>query len=1043
MNERIKFIVRSKGDGLKERKNNHIMILKWLNINCLNNLFSKLISKSQLILSTFIERFLNRQEIDIEEYQKFLKEALQATVEKNYDSAVISRILQQHREKLNNIFAQLLKEYAKKAFFQNKAENAVVIAESIQNLCIEIQRFTEGNIAHKLEIAIIGHQLVLKVYTREAFPEQWARSQNALGAAYTGRIKGNRAENIELAIAALQQSSEVCTREATPFEWSSQQHNMGIAYNNRIKGERAENIELAIYFCQQSLEVCTCETMPFQWATLQTNLGDIYNNRIKGEKAENLKLAIAACKKSLKVYTFKTFPEQWAEAQNNLGNAYAILAYVEEKNKKREYLELAIKAFQKSLKVHTREAFPEQWANIQNNLGSAYRNRIRGKKTKNLKLGIIALQQSLKVYTREAFPEQWARSKYNLGICYLDLNQVSQAIEAVRLSLEIWTPTVSPFYCLEAGQSLGTIASSIKDWETAIEGYHIAIEAIETSRNWAATPQRKQEIMEAAIDVYMNIVQACIDNNQLSLALEYVERSKNRNLVELLANYELYPKGDIDPFIVAKFDSLRRAIHDEQLRLDKEEAIYSSSVQNLESNQPQIGIDKTYLNQLQHQLNELIDTKITPIDSTFSLTQKVESILYTEIQLLIDQNSAILEFYITSKKIIVFIIYSKKIALWESSSEGLEAFQVWIDEYLNTYYKNKNQWIATLAYQLEALSNILQIDDIVKQIPNTVQQLIIIPHRFFHILPLHALPLKNSKSNNHTLQDRFTKGINYNPSCQLLKQLKKRQRIKFNALFAIQNPTEDLLFADLEIASIQQHFNTKNILSKQNATKSNLNQKALEKTNCFHFSCHGYFNINNPFQSALILANTETKITVSDHSKEEDFLFKNRKPVNSSECLTLEDIFKLDLPLCRLVTLSACETGLTDTKSLSDEYVGLPSGFLFSGSLCVVSSLWVVDDFATTFLMIKFYENLISTGNFQENSITLALQNAQYWLKNLTPEKGEEFLLKIETFIDILYPNKPRKAKSFKNGAKKRVKEYGNYPFANPFYWAAFTVTGL
>jgi CHAT domain-containing protein len=80
--------------------------------------------------------------------------------------------------------------------------------------------------------------------------------------------------------------------------------------------------------------------------------------------------------------------------------------------------------------------------------------------------------------------------------------------------------------------------------------------------------------------------------------------------------------------------------------------------------------------------------------------------------------------------------------------------------------------------------------------------------------------------------------------------------------------------------------------------------------------------------------------------------------VNLDKCLTLDEIFSLDLEQCRLVTLSACETGLIDFKNTSDEYIGLPSGFLLAGSSSVVSSLWNVDDLSTSLLMIKFYQNL-------------------------------------------------------------------------------------
>ncbi len=99
------------------------------------------------------------------------------------------------------------------------------------------------------------------------------------------------------------------------------------------------------------------------------------------------------------------------------------------------------------------------------------------------------------------------------------------------------------------------------------------------------------------------------------------------------------------------------------------------------------------------------------------------------------------------------------------------------------------------------------------------------------------------------------------------------------------------------------------------------------------------------------------------------------------KCLTLADIFKLRLPECRLVTLSACETGLTDPTSTSDEYIGLPSGFIIAGSASIVSSLWSVNDFSTTLLMIQFYQNLLSLPPAK------ALNKAQGWLRNATQQE--------------------------------------------------------
>jgi hypothetical protein len=68
----------------------------------------------------------------------------------------------------------------------------------IQWIMISLQRFPE-TWADDLERAIAHHQQALTVFTREAFPEDWARTQANLAAAYGQRIRGERADNLERA----------------------------------------------------------------------------------------------------------------------------------------------------------------------------------------------------------------------------------------------------------------------------------------------------------------------------------------------------------------------------------------------------------------------------------------------------------------------------------------------------------------------------------------------------------------------------------------------------------------------------------------------------------------------------------------------------------------------------------------------------------------------------------------------------------------------------------------------------------------------------
>ncbi|MEH1904110.1 MAG: hypothetical protein V7L04_22535, partial [Nostoc sp.] len=259
---------------------------------------------------------------DIETYGQFLIEILQATAESNGDAQVIYPLLAANTDKLNHIFAELLRRWATNTLAEAEPDTATSIAAVIVEFSNLIQQFALGSKASNMEIAIAGYEIALTVYTHGAFPQDWAMTQNNLGNAYGNRIFGERAENIELAIAAYSAALEIYTRSAFPQQWADTQNNLGNAYRNRIFGERAENIELAIATFSAALSVYTHSAFPQNWAMTQNNLGNAYGNRIFGERAENIESAIATFSAALSVYTRSAFPQNWAATQNNLGAAY-------------------------------------------------------------------------------------------------------------------------------------------------------------------------------------------------------------------------------------------------------------------------------------------------------------------------------------------------------------------------------------------------------------------------------------------------------------------------------------------------------------------------------------------------------------------------------------------------------------------------------------------------------------------------------------------------------------------------------------------------
>ncbi|MEC4816183.1 MAG: tetratricopeptide repeat protein [Scytonema sp. PMC 1069.18] len=890
------------------------------------------------------------------------------------------------------------------------------------NLGLAYTERINGDKAQNVENAISSHQAALEVLNRQASPQDWAMIQHNLGGAYFHRINGDKAQNIEDAIKAFRAALQIHSREASPQEWASTQMNLGAAYLHRINGDKAQNIEDAIKALQAALQVRTRQASPQDWAMAQNNLGLAYTDRINGDKADNIENAIKAFQAALEVaQSREASPFNWAVMQHNLGNAYVSISKI--KPHETYYVENAINAYKAALQVRTRQASPEYWAMTQVSLGNAYFfRRIKGdiSETENIEDAIRAFQAALKVYTRQAFPQQWAMAQNNLGLAYKarkkgdEHENIKNAIAALEAALQVRTREAFPYEHTETLFNLGITYQYIVMFNFAYTTYKSTIETLELLRGSIISGEEsKRKQAEQFNEVYIRMVEVCLELEDwvnspfvqrsslpldtLAEAIEYVERSKTRNLVELILNRDL--KTIFPPETATQLEQLQDEI-----------ATIQYQIQN------GIGENLTdlakRLENLWQRRQELQD-KYLPIGSGFKVDQFQSSL---------DEETAIIEWYITGAYVEVetFIITRNSLQRLNVSqpNDNMGALNDWKNEYIRAYDeyrrdKNKTEWKDNLTSRLIRLAEILQIEDILQLIPKTCTRIILIPHRYLHLFPLHLLPLANGK----LLCERYPKGVSYAPSCQLLQQIQKRERPDFTSIFAIQNPTKDLNYADLEVDIILSLFSSPQRLSYEEATKDTLLQKLLQlkEANYLHFSCHGSFNSNFPQNSCLKLAES------LDENGELDL----------SKCLTLSNLFERDFKLdnCRLVVLSACETGLIDSKNTSDEYIGLPSGFLYAGSISVVSSLWTVDDVSTALLIIKFYQN-IKAGL----TVAVALNQAQIWLRDVTK-------VELERWIE---ENQLPLSPAVKMNLRRRFHKLPNdaQPFQSPFYWAAFCAIG-
>ena len=192
----------------------------------------------------------------------------------------------------------------------------------------------------------------------------------------------------------------------------------------------------------------------------------------------------------------------------------------------------------------------------------------------------------------------------------------------------------------------------------------------------------------------------------------------------------------------------------------------------------------------------------------------------------------------------------------------------------------------------------------------------------------------------------------------------------------------------------------------QTATHATLTASLTQPHQVLHFTGHGAYNSLDPAQSCLFL--------------------------EGSDRLTLGDIVPLDMSTYHLVCLAACETAVTGDQTITTEYVGLVSAFLKAQVGCVVSTLWRVESAASAILVVQFYRELQ-----QGQSPPLALKAAQTFLRTAIRTD-------LIQWLDWAIPKLPRSLSLILESERELITMMTTeQPYSHPYYWAAFTLSGL
>ncbi len=475
-------------------------------------------------------------------------------------------------------------------------------------------------------------------------------------------------------------------------------------------GNRSTNLELAIACYEHILLEYSRDKFPVEWARTNLNLANAYRNRIKGEESKNLEFATAGYEAALLVYTQADFPHERSQIQTNLENV------------RTEQMEIDTSSESIQPQLADRESAIDWYDRV------------------------------LALYTRSENPLDWATTIENLAILHTGKKD-RFAIDLYHQALQVFTPTNFPLKAFNVSHSLGQIHFKQGEWQLAIDAYKIAMKSVETSQISICNKQTAED----ALYIYEKAIQCAINLGNYPKAIEYTERSRSRQIVELTSTTHV--SADMPAEIAAHLAEYKDL--NQQIQAVREPEKATPATRNAAS----LSHDADKIVDLESQKNAIY-LKIRSLAPEIAAQIAVEPIDFNTIQKLIPTaHTAILTCYSTVEDTYIFIIKQTGVTLHTCKNRGWQKFQKWIQTaWINPYHQDFSTWKQTFPRLLHNIADRLQIDTLIDRHLTDITELIVTPHLNLQQIPFAALPIIGS---DDLLGDKFT--IRTIPSCQMLQ----------------------------------------------------------------------------------------------------------------------------------------------------------------------------------------------------------------------------------------------------------------------------------
>jgi len=463
-----------------------------------------------------------------------------------------------------------------------------------------------------------------------------------------------------------------------------------------------------------------------------------------------------------------------------------------------------------------------------------------------------------------------------------------------------------------------------------------AVGIIEGMRAELKVDQLKDGFIADKAVVYEDLVTLLADMGEVAESFRTAERSRARNLIDLLGNKRRTPQRQEDKALYDRIASLRTQLSEQETLLahaqgQNERDIYARGVKRMQDEYRDV----------------LLELQASRPDIASLVS--VNPLNLSEVQKLLEPGVGLLTYYVTANEVLCWAVDKDRVELTrtrlgrETLGKMVLTYRRMLQNLEPAETHSKELYALLVAPALPKLAGVTKLG--------------IIPHD-----ALHTLSFASLTDGQDYLLDRYP--LFQLPSASVYRFTLERRRTERNTrVLAVGNPdltdqSLELPFAEREVGSLSWNYPNMTALTREKATKSWI-AAHISEFGIIHLATHGEFDPVNPLFSALKLAGGK-KGTDGD--------------------LEAAEIFDLKIT-ADLIVLSACQTGLGKVTS-GDEVQGMNQAFLYAGTHALISSLWRVSDISTAMLMKQFYRE------YQTRPKAESLRRAMLHVKTRFPHPG-------------------------------------------------------